>query len=522
MIKTKKNKYFRKNIHNKNKNKKYKTRKIQRGGVPKRPLPSIPSISPRIAPPVPPPRIAQAGVAHPPAKPLPATPAVAEKPAAAVAPQVAEKPAAAVAPQVAEKPAAVAPQVAEKPAAVAPAVAEKPAAVAPAEEKPAAVASSRTGGLHAAQAARHAAAASPGESVSTSGSSTTDKKPNDDPDEQDEQDEQVRIMNQQEKVIEENKLKRKGSKFGSGMVSVVKDWFNGILARRMEKASQHNATEMAAKISDLTKGVAEKAVFQIINQIDEILLQNTQISKDTSIGDIEKRETFEKNMEDIKNLLSQIGSIVAKINIDHEAISGFNSNVLGLASEFGNNSGDAGHNKSKKLRQQQAGEPHASTPPAGEPHASTSPAPGGQPPHPPAGEPHASIPHPPAGEPHASTPHPPAGEPHASPPPAPGGQPPAPAGKGAFGKFKGLFSRKKALPGATQVATPQNGGAGNGNNKTRKNREYIHEVKENRKQLFDKEMEIINSIRNFTHGPHEHDHKHENINKKFIKVITRK
>ena len=495
MIKTKKNKYFRKNIHNKNKNKKYKTRKIQRGGVPKRPLPSIPSISPRIAPPVPPPRIAQAVAAHPPAKPLPATPAV--------APAVAEKPAAAVAPQVAEKPAAaVAPQVAEKPA----------AAVTQAEEKPAAVASSRTGGLHAAQAAIHAAAASPGESVSTSGSSTTDKKPND------EQDEQVRIMNQQEKVIEENKLKRKGSKFGSGMVSVVKDWFNGILARRMEKASQHNATEMAAKISDLTKGVAEKAVFQIINQIDEILLQNTQISKDTSIGDIEKRETFEKNMEDIKNLLSQIGSIVAKINIDHEAISGFNSNVLGLASEFGNNSGDAGHNKSKKLRQQQAGEPHASTststPPAGEPHASTST------PHPPAGEPHASTspapggqpPHPPAGEPHASTPH----------PPAPGGQPPAPAGKGAFGKFKGLFSRKKALPGATQVATPQNGGAENGNNKTRKNREYIHEVKENRKQLFDKEMEIINSIRNFTHGPHEHDHKHENINKKFIKVITRK
>ena len=466
--------------------------------MPKRPLPSIPSISPRIAPPVPPPRIAQAVAAHPPAKPLPATPAV--------APAVAEKPAAAVAPQVAEKPAAaVAPQVAEKPA----------AAVTQAEEKPAAVASSRTGGLHAAQAARHAAAASPGESVSTSGSSTTDKKPNDEPDEQDEQ---VRIMNQQEKVIEENKLKRKGSKFGSGMVSVVKDWFNGILARRMEKASQHNATEMAAKISDLTKGVAEKAVFQIINQIDEILLQNTQISKDTSIGDIEKRETFEKNMEDIKNLLSQIGSIVAKINIDHEAISGFNSNVLGLASEFGNNSGDAGHNKSKKLRQQQAGEPHASTststPPAGEPHASTST------PHPPAGEPHASTspapggqpPHPPAGEPHASTPH----------PPAPGGQPPAPAGKGAFGKFKGLFSRKKALPGATQVATPQNGGAENGNNKTRKNREYIHEVKENRKQLFDKEMEIINSIRNFTHGPHEHDHKHENINKKFIKVITRK
>jgi hypothetical protein len=65
-----------------------------------------------------------------------------------------------------------------------------------------------------------------------------------------------------------------------------------------------------------------------------------------------------------------------------------------------------------------------------------------------------------------------------------------------------------------------------GGNKTRKNRQYIHEIKENRTQLFNKEMEIINSIRNFKHGqhhgPNEHSkNKQENIQKRFIKVIKR-
>ena len=53
------------------------------------------------------------------------------------------------------------------------------------------------------------------------------------------------------------------------------------------------------------------------------------------------------------------------------------------------------------------------------------------------------------------------------------------------------------------------------NNKTRKNRQYIHEIKENRTQLFNKEMEIINSIRNFKYG-HNDD-----IKKKFMKTIKR-
>ena len=71
-------------------------------------------------------------------------------------------------------------------------------------------------------------------------------------------------------------------------------------------------------------------------------------------------------------------------------------------------------------------------------------------------------------------------------------------------------------------------GAQSAGNITRKNRQYIHEIKDNRTHIFNKEMEIINSIRNFKHG-HNHGHgpnehgknKPENIQKKFIKVIKR-
>ena len=92
----------------------------------------------------------------------------------------------------------------------------------------------------------------------------------------------------------------------------------------------------------------------------------------------------------------------------------------------------------------------------------------------------------------------------------------------AGASMKRFFTRGKV--GGGQAG----GGEDNGNNKTRKNRQYIHEIKENRTQLFNKEMEIINSIRNFKHGHHsghgpneKGKNKPENIQKKFIKVIKR-
>jgi hypothetical protein len=62
------------------------------------------------------------------------------------------------------------------------------------------------------------------------------------------------------------------------------------------------------------------------------------------------------------------------------------------------------------------------------------------------------------------------------------------------------------LPEAPQVAQAAGG-------KTRKTRQYIHDIKKNRTELFNKEMEIITSIRNFKHG-HNDDSK-----KRFIKAV---
>ena len=60
---------------------------------------------------------------------------------------------------------------------------------------------------------------------------------------------------------------------------------------------------------------------------------------------------------------------------------------------------------------------------------------------------------------------------------------------------------------------------GGGGNKTRKNRQhqYIHEVKDNRTHLFNKEMEILNSIRNFKNGHIDND----NTKKQFMKAVKR-
>jgi hypothetical protein len=82
--------------------------------------------------------------------------------------------------------------------------------------------------------------------------------------------------------------------------------------------------------------------------------------------------------------------------------------------------------------------------------------------------------------------------------------------KNAGAKVSQAFS--SIMPGRRR---PQGGGQDINNNKTRKNGQYIREIKENRNELFNKEMEIINSIRNFKHG-HIHEPK-----KQFVNVIKR-
>ena len=109
---------------------------------------------------------------------------------------------------------------------------------------------------------------------------------------------------------------------------------------------------------------------------------------------------------------------------------------------------------------------------------------------------------PPKTEPAASAAEPPKTEPAATPASATEPAPPEPP--------------KTESAATTEPATPepisQSGG-----NKTRKNRQYVREIKENRNELFNKEMEIINSIRNFKHGRTDND----NTKKQFIKAVKR-
>ena len=122
-------------------------------------------------------------------------------------------------------------------------------------------------------------------------------------------------------------------------------------------------------------------------------------------------------------------------------------------------------------------------------------------------------PPPPTNRPPVSTPDP---SPRARPPP-----PPRPT------SFPPSVATENKIPNDEWTKTAESEWvprAQSGGNITRKNRQYIHEIKDNRTHIFNKEMEIINSIRNFKHGhnhvqgPNEHG---KNIQKKFIKVIKR-
>ena len=95
------------------------------------------------------------------------------------------------------------------------------------------------------------------------------------------------------------------------------------------------------------------------------------------------------------------------------------------------------------------------------------------------------------------------------------------ATKEGFAKMKtnvsnvsNFFTRKKKTEDNSTELTPLAPQTGGGN-KTRKNRQYIREIKDNRAHLFKKEMEIINSIRNFKYG-HTDEPK-----KQFIRAVKR-
>jgi hypothetical protein len=87
--------------------------------------------------------------------------------------------------------------------------------------------------------------------------------------------------------------------------------------------------------------------------------------------------------------------------------------------------------------------------------------------------------------------------------------------KTAFSNLKDRFTKKNNYSVLPDTDNPPDNKLSGGGNKTRKNRQYIREIKDNRTHLFNKEMEIINSIRNFKHR-HTDEPK-----KQFINVIKR-
>ena len=87
-------------------------------------------------------------------------------------------------------------------------------------------------------------------------------------------------------------------------------------------------------------------------------------------------------------------------------------------------------------------------------------------------------------------------------------------------------SPSRAPPPLPPPRVREGGPTQTGGNKTRKYRHYIHDIKENRKELFNKEMEIINSIRKFKYGRHvmngtQNKNKYKNMRKRFITSVKK-
>ena len=132
-------------------------------------------------------------------------------------------------------------------------------------------------------------------------------------------------------------------------------------------------------------------------------------------------------------------------------------------------------------------------------------------------------PPPPGGQPPPGGGPPPGkGPPPPKPSTAAAAKPAAPAAPGAPSKFSAAMKNTgttvsrafgRIMPGRRN----QTGGQDTNNNKTRKNGQYIREIKDNRTHLFNKEMEILNSIRNFKHGHIDKD----NTKKQFMKAVKR-
>jgi hypothetical protein len=296
------------------------------------------------------------------------------------------------------------------------------------------------------------------------------------------------------------------------------------------------SSKMSTIIDENNKNfVAVNEVSNVIRQKIQTIL--TRIEKKNKQGDVDSLiknlETddaadIDELLELIKNLVtvSEGAQIIANRPTQQAIVGTTSGNLVAANSAFGAGGPGFGPN-GPNLQKNPTPNPNPKTVKQKD-NSTSPPPPGGQPPPPPGGQP---PPPPGKGQP---PPPKPGGPPSRPPPPPPRNagvaKPSASAPKPtvSFPKSPGTPSKFRAA--ATNVGNkisqafsrimprrrgPQRGGQDINNNKTRKNGQYMREIKENRTELFNKEMEIINSIRNFKHG-HTDEPK-----KQFIKVLKR-
>ena len=567
MNKTKKYKYLRKNRGNEHsKNNKHKTRKVQSGGGPKPPArapprlptltnagvakpaaarPSPPPLPPRAPPPPPlPPR-----APPPPVKAGEALKAAARPSPPPLPPPLPVKAPAQAAPAEATAQAAPAEATAQPAPTPAPAEATAPPAPAPTPtpapaEAPAARPSPAPAPAPAAAPAEAPAAAPPPQVKAPAPAPATNPNKRSREEEEDPKIRNERLVAQ---AMQESKDKETPNASLKALADAPKDIAKSVLLNFFKDKKQQLPTALA--LGDLSSKMStiideNNKNFVAVNEVGDAIRGNIKkilkrSGKFQRGGSLQEQDEKLNNISDLSDTdrnklleltnalveVSKEAQIIASLPTQQAVVGTGSGNLAAVNSAFGAGSqgfGPIGPNLQKNPN-----------PPVNKKDDSTPPPPGGPPPPPPGGPPP-----PPSGGP---PPPPGKGQP---PPPKPGGPPSRPppppprnagvakpavakpavsspkspgapskfseAAKNVGNKISQAFSR--IMPGRRG---PQRGGQDISNNKTRKNGQYMREIKENRTELFNKEMEIINSIRNFKHG-HTDEPK-----KQFINVIKR-
>ena len=369
-------------------------------------------------------------------------------------------------------------------------------------------------------------------------------------------DSDIDIEREKQQAIKKSKALEKPNSEFEAMAKLPINAFLG-WATNVGKEQQQDLPENLA-MSDLTKkmpeiihnnnqnlNVVNNVIAKIREEIQNILDSNTnKIVQGGGRGEPvqpqeQQRVQLQNNnpmdsdrLRALVNILNEVSNVATEMAVKStqqaKAVRTGNVKQFNTATMFGTGVSSTGF--AAKIPKQKPA-PNPKTPPAEKKDDSPPPPPPDKGPPPAAGQ--KPPPPPPKTGPAAAaaaTPKP-SGPPPSSaappPPPKPSTAPAKPSAPGTPSKLREGFKNfgNKISRGTRNLVnrfTPgrrvtQGGGQDINNNKTRKNQQYIHEIKDNRTHLFNKEMEILNSIRNFKNGHIDND----NTKKKFMKTIKR-